>query len=63
MRAYIDQIYYEGLGANVYSPIKNILLKINSKLIRKILINILNIIYFIIAIIISVGLFIITFPL
>lgn len=50
MKAYIDQIFYEGLGKSVYCPIENKINKIKNDNTKKVLIGIVKVLYFIIAI-------------
>ena len=50
MKAYIDQIFYEGLGRSVYCPIENKINKLKNDSIKKLLITIVKILYFIVAI-------------
>lgn len=64
MKEYVNQIYNEGLGANLYVPLRNVInTKIDSKAIKKVFISIINVVYFIIAIAVSIFLFLITYPL
>lgn len=54
MKEYIDQIFYEGLGYSLYVPVEKLINKINNKKLRKILINIYKILYFVFSITIAI---------
>ena len=53
MKAYIDQIFYEGLGKSIYCPIENLINKSKSEKLKKVLTGIVKVLYFIIAMIIA----------
>ena len=53
MKAYIDQIFYEGLGYTLYVPVEKIINKINNKKLSKILINTYKFLYFVFSLIIA----------
>ena len=53
MKEYLDQVFYEGLGATLYNPLEKKFKKIKNSNLRKIVINILKVIYFIFAIILA----------
>lgn len=57
MKAYIDQIFYEGLGKSIYCPIENIINNIKNENTKKVLIGIVKVLYFIVAISIAFMLF------
>lgn len=50
MKAYIDQVFYEGLGKSIYCPIENKLNKIKNEKIKRVLIGTVKVVYFIIAV-------------
>ena len=49
MKKYIEQIFYEGLGFTLYSPIEEKIVKIKNIRIKNIFIKIHKILYFIFA--------------
>ena len=53
MKAYIDQIFYEGLGYSLYVPVEKLINKINNKKLSKILISTYKILYFVFSIAIA----------
>ena len=53
MKKYLDQIFYEGLGAITYYKVELALKKITNKELSNLLINISKIIYFIIVVTIA----------
>lgn len=53
MKAYIDQIFYEGLGYTLYVPVEKLINKINNKKLSKILINTYKFLYFVFSLIIA----------
>ena len=53
MKAYIDQIFYEGLGYSLYVPVEKLINKINNKKLSKILINTYKFLYFVFSLIIA----------
>ena len=57
--AYLNQIFYEGLGESVYVPLETKLKKINNKKLSKKIIVCFKIIYAIMSIIIALLLFVI----
>lgn len=63
MKEYIKQIYEEGLGLSVYKPIEKKIKKIKNIDLRKYLSNVYKVIYMLLAITISILLFIATYPL
>ena len=63
MREYVEQIYNEGLGLTLYKPVENKLKKIKNNKLKKILINVYKFLYLLLAIIISIALFLVTYPL
>lgn len=54
MKEYLNQIYYEGLGKSLYYPLENKFKKIKNDKIKKNLIIIVKIIYFIFSILLSI---------
>lgn len=56
MKAYIDQIFYEGLGKSLYCPVESKIKKLSNKELQPKLINIFKVIYFIFSIAIAVSL-------
>lgn len=57
MKAYLDQIFYEGLGKSIYYPLEKKIKKINNKDLEKKLILIMKSLYFIFSIFIAICLF------
>lgn len=57
MKKYIDQIFYEGLGESVYCPIEKLINKINNYTVRLVFTFIVKLLYFVLAIAISIMLF------
>lgn len=54
MKAYINQIFYEGLGKSLYYPLEKRIKKINNHSLEKKLLVTFKIIYFIFAIFIAI---------
>jgi len=63
MKEYVKQIYNEGLGLTFYKPVDKIIKKIKNDTVKKILISIYSVLYLMIAFIISIMLFLFTYPL
>lgn len=63
MKEYFKQIYNEGLGLTIYKPVENKIQKLQNSKIKKIIIGIYKVLYFIFAIMISLALFLFTYPL
>lgn len=63
MKAYIKQIYDEGLGLTLYKPVENKIKKINSIKMKHILIKVYKVLYLLFAFSIAIVLYIITYPL
>ena len=57
MKAYIDQVFYEGLGKSIYCPIENKLNKIKNEKTKRVLIGTVKVVYFIIAVSLTFMLF------
>lgn len=57
MKTYIDQIFYEGLGKSIYCPVEGLINKSKSEGLKKMLIPIVKVLYFIIAISLAFMLF------
>lgn len=53
MKEYINQIFYEGLGKSLYSPLESIINRIQNNSLKKVLIIFTKSIYFIFSIIIA----------
>lgn len=53
MKTYIDQIFYEGLGKTIYCPVENLINKLKSDGLKRVLTGIVKVLYFIIAMIIA----------
>ena len=49
MKAYIDQVFYEGLGKSIYCPIENKLNKIKNEKTKRVLIGTVKLVYFILS--------------
>ncbi len=62
-KKFTDQIYQEGLGANLYAPVSDAIKKSSHKKAKRILSISWKIAYTIIAIILAILLFLFTFPL
>lgn len=63
MKEYIKQIYDEGLGLSVYKPIEKKIEKIKNKDLKKTCSILFKAIYMLLAITISIILFLATYPL
>ena len=63
MKEYIKQIYDEGLGFSVYKPIEKKIKKIKNKDLKKTCSILFKVIYMLLAIMISIILFLATYPL
>lgn len=63
MKEYIKQIYDEGLGLSVYKPIEKKIKKIKNKELKRYCSILFKVIYMLLAITISIILFLATYPL
>ena len=63
MKEYIKQIYDEGLGLTLYKPVEKKIKKIKVKELKKFLNYLYKAFYMILAIVISILLFLATYPL
>lgn len=63
MKEYVKQIYNEGLGLTIYKPVEKRILKLKDSGIKRFLMYLYKGIYLVFAVIISIVLFLVTYPL
>lgn len=63
MKEYVKQIYNEGLGLTLYKPIEKVLKKIKNNNMKNMLLGVYKFLYMLLAIVIAVCLFLVTYPL
>jgi len=63
MKEYVKQIYNEGLGLTLYKPVEIKIKKLKNDKVKTVLLNIYKFLYLIIAFVIAIILFWITYPL
>lgn len=62
MKGYINQIFHEGLGSTLYTPIKKLIDKKTKGKVNKVITILVTIIYIALILLIAFGLFYVTFP-